>query len=285
VECRPDAGFDHWAMSRDSVPAVLADQTWVLTGAAGRIGTSVRPSIAQQVGRLRLVDRVPVTPEYGCEESFVADLHDRSATNEAIAGADGVVHLGGISDEAPFDDLCAVNILGTFNVVEAARLAGVARFVYASSNRVTGFYPAGTVVGPDVPTRPDSLYAVSKVAGEALGSVYADKFGLSFVSVRIASFEDAPLDRRHLSTWLSPRDCASALLAAMRATGVRYAAFYAVSANTRGWWDLTPGHQLGFHPVDNAEDYADAIEPGSALPADYPQGGVNASPERTLPYL
>jgi uronate dehydrogenase len=272
-------------MSRDSVPAVLGDQTWVLTGAAGRIGTSVRPSIAEQVGRLRLVDQIPVAPEYEGEESFVADLRDRSATREAIAGADGVVHLGGISDEAPFDDLSAVNILGTFNVVEAARLAGVARFVYASSNRVTGFYPVSEVVGPDVPTRPDSLYAVSKVTGEALGSLYADKFGLSFVSVRIASFEDAPLDRRHLSTWLSPRDCASALLAAMRAPGVKYAAFYAVSANTRGWWDLTPGYRLGFHPVDNAEDYADLIDLSAVRSPNDPQGGVNASPGRTLPYL
>jgi uronate dehydrogenase len=273
------------AMRPGSVLAGLADQTWVLTGAAGRIGTSVRASIAQRVGRLRLVDRVPVTVQYVGEESFVADVRDRAATSEAIAGADGVVHLGGISDEAPFDDLCAANILGTFNVVEAARLAGIARFVYASSNRVTGFYPASTVVGPDVPTRPDSLYAVSKVAGEGLGSLYADKFGLSFVSVRIASFEEAPLDRRHLSTWLSPRDCASALLAAMAAPGVKYATFYAVSANTRGWWDLTPGYRLGFHPVDNAEDYADAIEPGSAVPPDYPQGGANALPEHTLPYL
>ena len=153
---------------------VLADQTWVLTGAAGRIGTSVRPSIAEQVGRLRLVDRVPVTPENEGEESLVADLRDRAAANDSIAGADGVVHLGGLSDEAPFDDLCAVNILGTFNVVDAARLTGVDRLVYASSNRVTGFYPVSTVVGPDLPTRPDSLYAVSKVAGEALGSLYAD---------------------------------------------------------------------------------------------------------------
>jgi uronate dehydrogenase len=272
-------------VSRDTVGALLADQTWVLTGAAGRIGTSVRPSIAEQVGRLRLVDRVPVTPGNKGEESFVADLGDRAAANDVIAGADGVVHLGGISDEAPFDDLCAVNILGTFNVVEAARLAGVDRFVYASSNRVTGFYPGSTVVGPDLPTRPDSLYAVSKVAGEALGSLYADKFDLSFVSVRIASFEEVPLEPRHLSTWLSPRDCASALLAAMRAPVVRYAAFYAVSANTRGWWDLTPGYRLGFHPVDNAEDYADAIDLSAPQSPDDPQGGVNASRERTLRYL
>ena len=261
---------------------MLADQTWVLTGAAGRIGTSVRRSIAEQVGRLRLVDRVVVTPEYDGEEALVADLRDPAATSEAIAEADGVVHLGGISDEARFDDLCAVNILGTFNVVEAARVAGVSRFVYASSNRVTGFYPASTVVGPDLPTRPDGLYAVSKVAGEALGSMYADKFGLSFVSVRIASFEDVPHDRRHLSTWLSPRDCAAALLAAMRAPDVTYAAFYAVSANTRGWWDLTPGYRLGFRPVDNAEEYAGVIGDGPLVDV---QGGSNALPEHTLPHL
>lgn len=264
---------------------MLADETWVLTGAAGRIGTSLRPSIAEHVGALRLVDRVLMTPEHEGEESLVADLRDRAATGEAIAGADGVVHLGGLSDEAPFDDLCAINILGTFNVLEAARLAGVARFVYASSNRVTGFYPISTVVGPEAATRPDSLYAVSKVAGEGLGSLYADKFDLSFISVRIGSFEDAPLDRRHLSTWLSPRDCAAAFLAAMRAPGVRYAAFYAVSANTRGWWDLTPGYRLGFRPVDNAEDHAASIDPGTAQSPDDPQGGTNASPEHTLAHL
>jgi uronate dehydrogenase len=264
---------------------VLAEETWVVTGAAGRIGTSLRPSIETHVGRLRLVDRVPVTPEYESEESVVADLRDRAAAIEAIAGADGVVHLGGLSDEAPFDDLCAINILGTFNVLEAARLAGVARFVYASSNRVTGFYPVSTVVGPAAATRPDSLYAVSKVAGEGLGSLYADKFGLSFISIRIGSFEDAPLDRRHLSTWLSPRDCAAAFLAAMRAPGVDYAAFYAVSANTRRWWDLTPGYRLGFRPVDNAEDYAGSIDPGAEQSAEDPQGGTNASPEHTLPHL
>ena len=264
---------------------MLADETWVLTGAAGRIGTTLRPSIAEHVGALRLVDRVPVTPEHEGEESLVADLRDRAATGEAIAGADGVVHLGGLSDEAPFDDLCAINILGTFNVLEAARLAGVARFVYASSNRVTGFYPISTVVGPQAATRPDSLYAVSKVAGEELGSLYADKFDLSFISVRIGSFEDAPLDRRHLSTWLSPRDCAAAFLAAMRAPGVRYAAFYAVSANTRGWWDLTPGYQLGFRPVDNAEDHAASIDHGTAQSPHDPQGGTNASPEHTLSHL
>ena len=264
---------------------MLADQTWVLTGAAGRIGTSLRASIAERVGRLRLVDLVPVTPEHEREESVVADLRDRAAAAEAIAGADGVVHLGGLSDEAPFEDLYANNILGTFNVLEAARLAGVARFVHASSNRVTGFYPVSTVVGPQFAIRPDSLYAVSKVAGEALGSMYSYKFKLSFVSIRIGSFEDAPRDRRHLSTWLSPRDCAAAFLAAMRAPGVRFAVFYAVSANTRGWWDLTPGYRLGFRPVDNAEDYASSIDPGTEPPPDERQGGTNASPEHTLRHL
>jgi uronate dehydrogenase len=264
---------------------VLGDQTWVLTGAAGRIATSVRPALAEQVARLRLVDLVPVTPEHDREESVVADLRDPVAMREVIAGADGVLHLGGLADEAPFDHLSGINIVGTFNVLEAARRAGVARCVYASSNRVTGFYPVSKVVEPDMPTRPDSLYAVSKVAGEGLASLYADKFHLSVIAIRIASFEEAPFDRRHLSTWLSPRDCQAAFLAAMRATDVTYAVFYAVSANTRGWWDLTPGYRLDFHPVDNAEDYAGKIELGPEPSPEYPQGGTNASPERTLPYL
>jgi uronate dehydrogenase len=216
---------------------------------------------------------------------MTADLRDRQAMIDACAGAHGVLHLGGIADEARFDDLSEVNIVGTFNVLEAARLAGATRVVYASSNRLTGFYPRRTVVEPEMPPRPDGLYGASKVAGEALGRLYSDKFGLSFIAIRIGSFEEIPQDLRQLSTWLSPRDCAAAFLAAMQAPGVRYAAFYGVSANTRRFWDLDAGHRLGFDPVDNAEDHAADIDMPSPPSENSPQGGFYASPEFTLQFL
>jgi uronate dehydrogenase len=131
-----------------------------------------------------------------------------------------------------------------------------------------------------MPARPDSFYAVSKVAVEALGRLYADKFGLEVVNVRIGSFEEQPRNVRHLSTWLSPADCVAAFVAAMTAPGVRHATFYGVSNNTRRFWSLEAGNALGFHPVDEAELYAASLPPDDS-PFEC-QSGAFTAPEYTL---
>lgn len=260
----------------------LAQQTWALTGAAGLIASSLRPGLASRVGRLRLVDLRPVTPERLNEESTVADLRNQQAMHDALEDAHGVIHLGGLADEADFHDLADVNIVGTFHVLEAARRAGTDRVVYASSNRLTGFYDTSSLVDTGMPPRPDGLYGVSKVAGEALGRLYADKFELQVVSVRIGSFEEAPRNERQLSTWLSPRDCLAAFLAAMTAPVASYASFYAVSRNSRRWWDLRAGESLGFDPRDDAESYAPSLQPAGVPAPGRPQGGIYASEAYTL---
>ncbi|HEX4033845.1 MAG TPA: NAD(P)-dependent oxidoreductase [Solirubrobacteraceae bacterium] len=259
-----------------------AEQTWVLTGAAGRIASTLRAGLAGQVARLRLVDVVPVPAAHEREETVVADVRDQRAMVAALAGAHGVLHLAGIADEADFHDLVDVNTVGTQHVFEAARRNGLDRVVYASSNHVTGFYPTNTVVDPAMPPRPDSFYAVSKAAGEALGQLYADKFALSVASVRIASFQERPQDERQLSTWLSPADCLAAFLAAMTAPGLTYSVFYAVSRNTRRWWDLSAGEALGFEPRDDAERYAANVHVAPSGQSDGRQGGEYASPAFTL---
>lgn len=270
-------------MTSVSGPArALAEQTWVLTGAAGRIASSLRPELAARVARLRLVDVRHVPPTHAVEESVVADLRDQAAMAEAVAGADGVLHLGGLADEADFHDLAEVNIVGTFHVLEAARRAAARRVVYASSNRATGFYSRDTQVDATMPPRPDGLYGVSKVAGEALGRLYVDKFGLQVANLRIGSFERAPQDERQLSTWLSPGDCLAAFLAAMTTPDLTYATFYAVSRNARGWWDLSAGEALGFAPHEDAEAHAPDIESAGTTPSAAPQGGPYAQASYTL---
>jgi uronate dehydrogenase len=220
--------------------------------------------------------------EYEGEEVAAADVRDQQAMVAALAGAHGVLHLAGIADEADFHDLVDVNIVGTHHVLEAARRNGVQRVVYASSNHVTGFYPTSTVVDPTMVPRPDGFYAVSKIAGEALGQLYADKFALSFASVRIASFQERPQDERQLRTWLSPADCLAAFTAAMTTPGLTYAAFYAVSRNTRRWWDLSAGEALGFDPHDDAERYAADAQIAESSPLGAWQGGDYPSPAYTL---
>ncbi|MEH0844515.1 NAD(P)-dependent oxidoreductase [Micromonospora sp. CPCC 205711] len=260
--------------------------TVVVTGAAGRIGSAVREHLRDEVGQLVLVDRVLLQAQSPVERAIQLDLADLAALAAALEGADAVVHLAGLPDEAPLADLLDSNVLGAYHVLEAARRQRVGRVVLASSNRVTGFYPVGQVVVPEAPVRPDGFYGVSKVAVEALGRLYADKFGLSVVCLRIGSFEDEPTEARHLATWLSPRDGVGFIRAAITARDVHFVAAYAVSANTRRFWDIGAGAQLGYQPVDDAESRAAKV-PGSDAPidADALQGGAYASPEHSLRYV
>ncbi|MDX2707095.1 NAD(P)-dependent oxidoreductase [Streptomyces sp. PA03-6a] len=260
-----------------------------ITGAAGTIGSVVRAALRGETARLVLLDRVPLVAETANEEVHTVDLRDADAVRSALVGVDRVLHLGGIPDEAPLADLLEANVLGTHHVLEAARRGGIRRVVLAGSNRVTGFYPAGHRTAPDEPVRPDGLYGVSKAAVEALGRLYADKFGLSVICLRIGSFEAQPGEPRHLATWLSHRDAVGWIRAALNAPpGVRHATAYAVSANTRRFWELPDPSVLDYTPVDDAEQHASRLtaadghaEPDPAAP----QGGPYALPEVTLAHL
>ncbi|MET9293608.1 NAD(P)-dependent oxidoreductase [Streptomyces sp. NPDC003077] len=261
--------------------------TVIMTGAAGRIGSAVREALREEAGRLVLLDRVPLRAQAPNEEVRAVDLLDAKAVEVALAGADAVLHLGGVSDEAPLPDLLEGNVLGTHHVLEAARRIGGVRVVLASSNRVTGFHPAAHHIGPRDPVRPDGLYGVSKVAVEALGRLYADKFGLSVICLRIGSFEREPSEPRHLSTWLSPRDAVGYFRAALAAPPTPgFAAVYAVSANSRRFWELPEASVLDYTPVDDAEEYAARVS-GAPFPADdsTPQAGRFAEPGFTLRHI
>ncbi|WP_432189051.1 NAD-dependent epimerase/dehydratase family protein [Streptomyces sp. Tue6028] len=261
--------------------------TVAVTGAAGTIGSAVREALRQEASRLILLDRVPLRPRTANEDVHTVDLRDAPAVAAALAAADSVLHLGGVPDEAPLADLLEANVLGTHHVLEAARRHGIERVVLAGSNRVTGFYPAGHLTGPQEPIRADGLYGVSKAAVEALGRLYSDKFGLSVICLRIGSFEPVPVEPRHLATWLSPRDAVGYVRAALTAPrSTRFATVYAVSANTRRFWELPKPSVLDYTPVDDAERHAGDI-PGADLPADpeAPQAGPYASPEFTLEHI
>jgi uronate dehydrogenase len=237
----------------------------LLTGAAGRIGSALREGLRPGLEELRLSDRENVEPLPGTPETFVlADLLDAAAVAKAVDGIDAIVHLGGHPDEAAFGGLLGPNVEGTFNVFEAAREAGVTRVVYASSNHATGFYETKDRLVGEEPSRPDSLYGVTKVFGEALGHLYADKFHLQVVAVRIGSFESRPSEPRHLSTWLSHADAVRLFKACLSPVDVHFAVLYGVSANTRTWWPINQAMKaLGYEPQDNAEDFADEIGQGS----------------------
>jgi uronate dehydrogenase len=246
----------------------------LITGAAGAIGSCLREGLRPLVERLDLTDVRAVEPAR--EENFVrADLVDRDALTRAFEGVDAVVHLGGKSTEGPFDQLLGPNLVGTFNVFEAARLSGVPRVVFASSNHATGFYGVDRRLSGVEPTRPDSLYGVTKVYGEAMGRLYVDKFGLEVVCLRIGTFAPRPRHLRDLSTWLSPGDAVRLIAACLSAPDVGFRVVYGASANTRLFWDLTPARELGYEPQDDAERYAADVDDE----VHEFQGGVYTAPD------
>ena len=250
----------------------------LLTGAAGQIGALLRAGLPARGWSLRCFDVADMGPGRDGEDRIRGDVTDFDAVLAAGTGTDAVVHMGGLASEAPYEDIRRVNIDGTYNVLEAARQAGVGRVVLASSNHAVGFTPRADCVPVDTRPRPDTFYGVSKVAGEALGSLYADRYGLDVVCLRIGTQRPTPVDPRHLSTWLSDADTVGLVDAALSAPSPGFAVVYGISANTRGWWDLEPGRAIGYHPVDDAEAYAAEVGDG-ADPFHAFLGGEFAGPD------
>ena len=118
-----------------------ASRRIVFTGASGGIGTMIRPLLAPLYPGLVLSDKVkPKNLQPG--ETFVAaDLTKPDEVAAVVKGADSVIHLGGHSVEGPWEAILQANIIGCYNLFEAARQAGVKRVVFASSNHAVGFYP------------------------------------------------------------------------------------------------------------------------------------------------
>jgi uronate dehydrogenase len=238
----------------------------VITGAAGTIGSALRERLPAHGWQLRSFDRSAVPG------GLIGDITSAADLDAAFAGADAVVHLAGQAVEAPWPVVREANIEGTFQVFEAARRAGIRRVVYASSNHAAGFTPVGSEQPADLPPRPDTLYGVSKVFGEALGRYYVDRYGMQVACLRIGTFAERPSHVRALATWLSPGDCAQLVDACLSSPALTYAIVWGVSNNARRTWSLEAGQALGYQPQDDAEQYAADVDQ-SQDPSDALLGG------------
>jgi nucleoside-diphosphate-sugar epimerase len=262
----------------DEVPPAAIRRVLV-TGGDGIIGSVVRRTLADAY-ELSFLTLRPAS-----FASHVGNITRLASIRPAFRGVDAVVHLAGASSvDSPWEQVLANNVVGTYNVFEAARQAGVKRVVYASSNHTIGMYEVEGAPGiydldderafdVSVPVRPDSLYGVSKVFGEALGRLYADRHQMDVICLRIGAvresddptkaeagrpFEPFPVlttdqSRQRLrAVWLSHRDCAQLIQRALEAP-VHWAVVYGVSNNPRRFWDLGAARDLlGYEPLDSA---------------------------------
>ena len=231
----------------------------LITGAAGAIGTALRDGLRAHWRHLRLTDIKPIQNLTNNEEAIVADVTDRPAIETMMQGVRAVVHLAGMIGNYDLEQLFRVNARGLFDVFEAARLAGVERIVFASSNHTFGCYPITESVSPALPPRPDSLYGVFKVLGETMLRNYYDRHDIRSVSLRIGTYRTLPIDQRSLATWLSPRDVAHLVDVSLRYPDPGCMVVNGYSNNTRLKTHDPNWAVLGYHPSDNAEDHREML--------------------------
>ncbi len=254
----------------------------LVTGANGLIGGFLMNAWRGPGSRF---EAVGLARDAGPNVDVVADIRDLEAMTAAANGMDAVVHMAASSAVgSTWEAVLNSNLIGTYTVFEAARRAGVPRVVFASSNHAIGTYELeaapelydlddGRVYDHTVELRPDSLYGVSKVYGEALGRHYVDQHGLKVVCLRIggARWPDDPshpdnlwadmsdrspetlaLRRRMRAVWLSERDCVQ-LVEKSLLTDEPWVLVYGISNNPRQFWDIEHARRvLGYEPQDAA---------------------------------
>jgi nucleoside-diphosphate-sugar epimerase len=250
----------------------MARRSVLVTGMSGLIGGALRRHL-EGTYALSALNRRPLSG-VKCHQADIADLE---AIAPAFDGVDTVVHLAARTGESEsFDELLRANVIGTYNVFEAARRAGVGRVIFASSGAtvsawerdppwsalIAGRYgEAGpfTKMTHETPTRPAGLYGASKIWGEALARHYADAHGLSTICVRIGRVKaaDRPMATRDYAVWCSQRDIVRMIELCITAPPtLRFDVFFAVSDNRWGYRDLEHARAvLGFEPRDRAEDH------------------------------
>lgn len=254
----------------------------MITGAGGALGSVLRESLRPYAETLSLNDRHSLGEVREGEKHFICDLADRDAVVEMLKGVDMVIHMGGAPRENSFQVILDSNIVGSYNIYEGSRQAGVKRVIYASSVHAVGFYECTQTVNSDSPQRPDSLYGVSKTFVENLSRYYFDKFGIESVCLRIGSCFPKPVNRRMLATWLSYEDFSHMCVQSLMTPSVGHMIVYGNSANSANFWDNTKAGYLGYKPKDSAdvyraEVYANTSAPDPNHPAVRFQGGEFAA--------
>lgn len=231
----------------------------VLTGAAGRLGSHLREPLSRLADSLVSSDLADNVGQLFPGESYIkADLTELDEIIALLQGADMVVHFGAYGDEASFETIVGPNIMGAYNIWEAAYRNGVKRVVYASSIHAVGMHMKTDFIGTDAPHRPDTFYGLAKCFSEDLASLYWDKRQIESVCMRILSCAQVT-NARAVGSWLSYDDLIQLVERSITTPITGFSVVYGVSNNDRAPVDNANASFLGYRPKDNAEQFADEI--------------------------
>tara|TARA_A100000164_G_scaffold371077_1_gene398172 strand:- start:66 stop:917 length:852 start_codon:yes stop_codon:yes gene_type:complete len=238
----------------------------LITGAAGLCGSILYDGLIKKGYKIICCDK-KITPSNAAKKIKLKvnnkikkiDLKNFKSLVKITKGIDAAIHFGGIPRHTPKEDIYSKilenNISGTYNLFEACRINKVKRIIFASSAHVIGFHNRKNRIDEKCTLRPDSHYAVSKCFGEALASLYSDKYDIKTMSIRIGSVLPQPTDERFLSTWISFRDLVHLVDIGLKSSKLHCSVVYGISKNKRSWWKNNSAYKLGYKPKDNAEKF------------------------------
>tara|TARA_B110000263_G_scaffold3607_1_gene3026 strand:+ start:630 stop:1391 length:762 start_codon:yes stop_codon:yes gene_type:complete len=249
----------------------------LITGGSGLIGTVLNNHLKENYDVSNLDIK---KPSDSSQKTFIGNINKIEDLQIASKNKDTIIHLGAvISVNSNWKEVLDNNIESTRNVYESAKINGVKKVIFASSNHAVGLFendsPYKEIVSgkynnidPDtikridenVPIRPDSYYGVSKSFGESIGRYYFETYNIQSINLRIGTVQkiDTPKSSiRHYSTWLSHRDI-SQLVEKSIIHEVGFEIFYGVSNNKWRIWDISNAYKkISYMPIDNAENFRD----------------------------
>ena len=227
----------------------------LVTGASGHLGGMLFNSLSN-LGYKSLVGTDLRKKNIDKNQKFIlANLKNFKTTIKMTKGIYAIVHFGAIPVEDTQSNILQNNIIGTYNLFEAARINKVKRIIFASSNHAIGFHRRTSKLNEFSNQRPDSHYGLSKAFGEELSRFYADKFNIKSMCIRIGSCLRVPEDRRHISTWISYNDLTQLVDIGIKHKAIHHEIVYGASKNKKSWWNNSQAYRLGYKPKDSADQF------------------------------
>ncbi|MFW5745623.1 MAG: NAD-dependent epimerase/dehydratase family protein [Spirochaetota bacterium] len=227
----------------------------LLTGAAGIVGTLVRPLLLERGHELVSADLKRIDALEN-EVAVQADVCDAQRVDELVSDTDAVIHLASaVGAEYTYAEVAGPNVQSQWNVLLACARHR-RRLVYASSHHAVGFLPRdGGPYGVDVPYRPDSPYGLSKAFGELMAQYFFDRYGVESLGIRIGSLAEQAMDERRVHTWCSPRDLVDLFEIGLTRSTLGHRVVYGQSDNPEPFFDNATAAQIGFVASERSADH------------------------------